>query len=400
MTGSRRNFLSAGVTACGFVCRPFCLRTEGAHAKPRAGAVAVELSDGGAATGDRLELTDDAVRVDGREWGWGEVTDVSVAGRAAPGDDRGWVELTGGDRLFGDPTDCDGETVGVALADGAALRLPADRVRAVRFGGRGPLTGPQRLAVIRPRGADDLALLRVGGRVGGELVGFDTAAVRLDTPAGELAVPRGTVRAVAFSPELQRSVAFPPRRLVLLTADGSHVTAAAVGYGPGGGTATTPAGIVVPLSAGAVRGVTAFSERVRDAGEPTVTFAPTPAGKPAPVRDRTVTGRRAVAGGRPRPVGRGVWSGTTLTFTAPPGATAFVTAFALDRSAGTAGECAAAVSVGGNVVWTETGVRAGAFLPVRAAVAGGEAVGLSVAPGAMGAVRDEAFWVAPRFVSG
>ena len=358
----------------------------------------MELSDGGTATGDRLELTDAAVRVDGREWRWEEVTDVTVPGPVAPGGDRGWVELTGGDRLFGDPTDCDGETVGVEFADGPPLRLPADRVRAVRFGERGPLTGPQRLAVIRSRGAEDLALLRVGGRVGGELLGFDDAAVRFDTPAGALAVPRESVRAVALSPELQRPVELPPRRLVLLLADGSHVTAAAVDYGPDGGTATTPAGFVVPLSAGAVRGVTAFSERVRDAGEPAVTFAPTPAGEPAPVRDRTVTGRRAVAGGRPRPSGRGVWAGTTLTFTAPPGATAFVTAFALNRSAGAAGECDAAVAVGGKVVWTETGVRAGAFEPVRVTVSGGEEVSVAVAPGTLGAVRDEAFWVAPRFV--
>ena len=358
----------------------------------------MELSDGGTATGNRLELTGDAVRLDGREWRWEEVTDVSVAGRAAPGDDRGWVELTDGDRLFGTATDCDGETVGVALADGSTLRLPADRVRAVRFAGSGPLTGPQRAAVIRPRGVDDLALLRVGGRVGGELLGFGDAAVRLDTPAGELTVPRETVRAVAFSPELQRPVDLPPRRLVLLTADGAHLTAAAVGYGPDGGTATTPAGIVVPLSAGSGRGVTAFSEGVRDAGEPAVTFAPTPAGEPAPVRDRTVTGRRAVAGGRPRTVGWGVWSGTTLTFTAPPGATAFVTAFALDRSAGAAGACDAAVSVGGTVVWERAGVRAGAFEPVRVVVSGGEEVSLAVAPGALGAVRDEAFWSAPRFV--
>ena len=395
MTGSRRAFLSIGATACGFACARF---PGESHAKPQAGAVAVELSGGGTVTGDRLELTDAAVRLDGREWRWEEVTDVTVAGRAADDDDRGWVELTGGDRLFETATDCDGETVGVELADGSTLRLPADRVRAVRFGERAPLTGPQRLAVIRPRGADDLALLRVGGRVGGELLGFDAAAVRLDTPAGELIVPRTEVRAVAFSPELQRSVDLPPRRLVLLLADGAHVTAAAVDYGPDGGTATTPAGIVVPLSAGAVRGVTAFSGRVRDAGEPAVTFAPTPAGEPAPIRDRTVTGRRAVAGGRPRPSGRGVWAGTTLIFTAPPGATAFATAFILDRSAGAAGECAAAVSVGGSVVWTETGVQAGAFLPVRAAVSGGAAVGLSVAPGALGAVRDEAFWVASRFV--
>ena len=205
--------------------------------------------------------------------------------------------------------------------------------------------------------------------------------------------------AVVTSPELQRRTLVPPRRLVLLLADGSHLSAAAIDYGPAGGEAATTAGVAVPLTAGAVRGVTAFTPAAADAGDPAVSHTDDLAGAPPAVRDRTVTGRRCVAGGRPRPTGRGVWAGTTLTFTAPPGATAFVTAFALDARAGLPAECDAAVAVGGTGVWTATGVRAGGFRPVRVPVAGGDAVALSVAPGALGAVRDEAFWTAPRFVA-
>ena len=71
---------------------------------------------------------------------------------------------------------------------GALVSVPADRARAVRFAGTGPLTAWQRAAVVRDRGADDLALLRTGGRVAGELTGWDPpgpgSAARLDTPAG------------------------------------------------------------------------------------------------------------------------------------------------------------------------------------------------------------------------
>ena len=396
MNGSRltrRFFLRSAAAACGFAGAP-----RQAPAKPQTAEVTAETVGGETVVGSALSVSDRTISLDGRNWDWGELVDVALPGPVGPVADRGWVELTGGDRLFGEATGCDGETVDVRLAGGAALKIPAERVRGVRFAGGGAPTKPQRLALIRDRGPRDWALLRVGGRSGGELNGFDATAVRLQTALGERSVPRAEVRAVALTPELQLPVERPARALGVLLADGSHLTATSLDYGPGGGEALTPGGVAVPIAAGAVRGLTPFAPAVRDAGEPAVTFGPGSIGEPAPRRDRTATGRRALADDRPRPRGWGVWSGTTLTFPVPVGATAFVAAFAVDRRAGAPAECDARVSVDGAVRWERGRVRAGALRPLRLALDGAGTVSLHVAPGTLGGVRDEAFWGAPRFV--
>ena len=389
---TRRLLLRSAATACGFAGAP-----RQAPVKPQAAAVTAETIGGETFVASALSVSGRTISLDGRTWDWGELIDVVVPGPVEPAGQRGWIELTGGDRPFGEATDCDGETVDVRLAGNISLSIPAERVRGVRFTGGGTPTKPQRLAILRARGPRDWALLRVGGRIGGELNGFDATAVRLQTALGERAVPRAEVRAVAFTPELQRPAERPARTLAVLLADGSHLTAASLNYGPGGGEAQTTAGVVVPIAAGAVRGLTPFAPALRDAGEPKVTFGPGSIGEPAPARDRTATGRRALADGRPRPRGWGVWSGTTLTFAAPPGATTFLAAFAVDARAGAPAECDARASVDGAVRWERARVRAGALRPLRLPLAGAKAVSLHVAPGVLGGVRDEAFWVAPRF---
>lgn len=391
----RRRFLTAGVVAA-WPGRP---RARGEDLAER---VTVSLASGETATGRRLSVQEEEIRLDGRGWRWDAVADVTVAGPVEADGGRGWVELTGGDRLFGDATAFDGDAVTLARPGPGAddpLRLPADRVRGVRFGGGGPLTKFHRLAVLRDRGADDLILRRDGGRLGGELLAFDAAAVRLRAAAVEAAVPRGQVHALALSPELQSPAPPPARFLSVLLADGSHLTAAALSYGADGGELLTPGGVAVPLAADALRGLTAFTPALRDAGEPTVTHAGGPFGRATPRRDRTVVGRRVVAAGRPRPVGWGVSAGTTLTFAVPAGAAAFLTAFAVDAAAGELADCDVAVSLDGASVWDRTGVRAGGWEPARLRLDSAAAVTLTVAPGALGGMRDEAFWAAPRFVT-
>ena len=395
---SRRRAIAA--TACGFACVVFTTRS---HAKPRAGGWTVETTAGETVTGETLAVADGSLRTDDRAWRWEELVAAASAGPVDVSGERGWAELTGGDRLFGSVGTFAGDAVTLTRPGPAApLALPAAGVRAVRFAAPGPPTEPHRQTVRRDAGADDLVLLRVGGRVAGELLGWDAAgpgaAVRVRAAAGEIAVPRADVRAVSLSPELQFPTPDPPTFAAVTLADGSTLTAASLRYADDGGDLTTPGGVTVPIAAGDLRGLLFYSPSVRAAGEPAVTFEPTPAGEVPPVRDRTTTGRRAVAGGRPHPRGWGVWGGTTLRFPVPPGATRFVTAFALDRSAGEAGEVTARVRLGDAVAWERIGVRAGDLLPVRLDVGGAGAVSLEVIPGPLPGVREEAFWVAPRFV--
>ena len=386
-----RRGLLLSTAACGFAagrCR----------ADPKSPNVEVTLPTGEVVSGDVLRAGEGRIELDERSWPWEEALDATLPGPIPPDGKRGWVELTGGDRLFGDATNFDGDAIRLERADGTTLALPADRVRFVRFADAGPLTKPQRLAALRERGADDLALPRTGGRIGGELLEFDGAAVRLLTAAGETAVPRATVRALALSPELQRPAPPPPRFAVALLADGSHLTAASLTLGPAGGELVTPAGVVVPLAADAVRGLTIVTPAAPLAEAPTESFAPGPAGRAMPRRDRTVVGRRPVANGRPRAPGWGVAAGTTLRFAVPTGATAFVAAFAVDAAAGELAECDALIAVDGEPRWERDGVRAGALHPVRVGLDGAASLSMTVSPGALGGVRDEAFWVAPRFV--
>ncbi|QDT16119.1 NPCBM/NEW2 domain-containing protein [Alienimonas californiensis] len=395
----RRTFLSAAATACGFAGT---MAVGATFYDP----VTIRLANGAQAAGSRLRVEGATLRLDDRSWPWGEVLDATVAGPVAadlePDGERGWVELTGGDRLFGTATAFDGDAIGLERPDGTALSLPADRVRGVRFPGggfeTGALTKPHRLTLLRDRGADDLALLRAGGRTGGELLGFDTATVRLRTAAGELTLPRAELAGLSLSPDLQTPPKTPDSFLTLLLADGSHLTAAALTLDETGGTAVTPAGIEVPIAADAVRRISVVSPRVREAGEPAATFAPGPAGSPPPVRDRTVTGRRAVAADRPRPRGWGVWSGTTLTFPVPPDAAAFDVGFALTAAAGELAECDVQIAVDGTTRQERSGLRTGKLVPLRIDVTNAERVALTIAPGALGGVQDEAFWIAPRFV--
>ncbi|MFH5805832.1 NPCBM/NEW2 domain-containing protein [Alienimonas sp. DA493] len=395
----RRTVLQGAAVACGFAGTT-------AVGATRAESVAIRLADGSEATGSRLWAEGATLRLDDRPLPWGDVLNATVAGPVAgdaePSGDRGWVELTGGDRLIGTPTTFDGDAIGLERPDGTTLSLPADRVRGMRFPGAGadvgPLTKPHRLALLRDRGADDLALRSAGGRVGGELLGFDESAVRLLTAAGEIALPRADLAGLALTPDLQTPPETPAAFLSVLLADGSHLTAAELSFDETGGTAVTAAGIEVPLAAGAVRGLSAFAPTVRDAGEPSVTFAAGPAGNPPPVRNRTVTGRRAVAAGRPRPRGWGVWSGTTLTVPVPPGATAFDVNLALAAAAGELAEADAQIAVDDAVQWERSGLRAGDLVPIRVDVTNAINVSLTVLPGTLGGVQDEAFWIAPRFI--
>ncbi|NNJ24745.1 NPCBM/NEW2 domain-containing protein [Alienimonas chondri] len=394
MSGSlptRRTFLQSATLACGFA-------GDFARGESAENCIEVTLSGGGSVTGSRIEVSDQTIRLDDQSWSWDEVLDVFVPGPIAPDGDRGWVELTGGDRLFGTVAGFDGETIAFSRPRGDSLSLPADRVRFMRFAGTGPLTNVQRLAALRDRGADDLALLQVGGRVGGELLEFDADAVRLLAAAGEIKLPRSTVRAVALSPELQRPAPRPNRFFQALLADGSHLTATSLTYGPAGGQALTAEGLTVPLGPDAIRELTAVTPGVAEASEPTVEIAAVPHGRAEPRRDRSVVGRRPVADGRPRTLGWGVAAGTTLTFAVPPEATAVVTAFAVDAAAGELADCDASITVDGATRWERNGVRSGAFHPVRIEFDGAESVALTVSPGTLGGVRDEAFWIAPRFV--
>jgi len=75
-----------------------------------------------------------------------------------------------------------------------------------------------------------------------------------------------------------------------------------------------------------------------------------------------------------------------------------VTAFALDAAAGELAECDARATVDGETRWERDGLRAGALVPLRIDLSADTTVSLTVAPGTLGGVRDEAFWVAPRFL--
>ncbi|MEM9704046.1 MAG: hypothetical protein AAF907_16520, partial [Planctomycetota bacterium] len=128
---ARRTVLAGATFACGFV------GVFGQEPKDEP-PISLTRLNGERLIGSRITIDDEALTLDGRPRRWEEALDVSIGGPVAADAERGWVELTGGDRLFGDATDFDGEEIAVRRPDGTRLRLPADRVRFVRFANAGP----------------------------------------------------------------------------------------------------------------------------------------------------------------------------------------------------------------------------------------------------------------------
>ena len=314
-----------------------------------------------------------------------------------------WVESVAGDRLFGRCRTFDGEAFLLELArdpprdrnDPGVLRLPAERVRAVKLADRLPLDTETRLRLLRERGEEDL-IFSPAGVERGTLLAIDGDAVRVAGAAGEVRFPRPAVRACGLAPSLLARPPVVPGRFGVLLGDGSFFRAAAAADEAGGFLFDTAFGPLT-ISESRIAGVTVDEPGTAPLSVAAYRHVPLIGGEVPVRRDRTVAGGVCVAGGRPRPWGLGVPSGSMLTGPVPPSADEFAATFAVDAAAGPRAGVSVRVTVDGAVRFAVDGVGAGSVRAVRVPIAGAASVSLGVGYGVNGDVRDFAFWERPRF---
>ena len=386
---TRRRFLAA---ALGTPLFPTATR-----AAVLEGSWTVETVDGETRTADRLNL-------DGGDLLPGLPLDgVSVVARDAPilwDPRRPWVESVAGDRLFGRCRAFDGVAFlfePASAPPNTTLSLPAETVRAVKPADRVPLDEEVLPRLLRTRGEEDL-IVRPTGVERGTLLAIDADAVTVAGAAGDVRFPRSAVRAVALAPALLARPPAEPGRFGVLLADGSWFRADDVDEA---GNRFTFGTVVGPLSVDAadVARIASDGPRIRPFTVDRYEHVPF-LGDPVPFRhDRTIAGTVCVAGGRPRPWGVGVPSGSTLSGTVPASAQEFAVTLAVHAAAGPRADVTVRVSVDDAVLFEAIAIGADGVRDVRVRVDGAESITLSVGHGRNGDVRDLAFWARPRFVS-
>ena len=254
-----------------------------------------------------------------------------------------------------------------------------------------------------PEVNEDVLVLANGDRASGQFLELEENAVRLDTVLGPATFQLEQLRRIVFNAQLQDRVSIDtPIRYRICLHDGSILTASRIVQEPGGLRCQLVMGPEILLSLRQLAAVGIEGRQVASLTRltPIETTQETFFGASFPVRiNRAWGGRQLLVRGRKYASGFGVRSQSTLTFSVPASASAFLADVGLDDTETEKGAAIAQVVVDGAVRW-EAEIQAGATAesvgPVD--VSSCRNLSLVIKFGPQADVSDAVNWCAPVFV--
>ncbi len=278
----------------------------------------------------------------------------------------GWLLTSTGDWLRVAPLMIDDESVVARWSlfpNQPALTVPLETCRGVILDlSQDPYRqGIEFASLFDDRQSADRIVLRNGDRIAGEFAGLESGKLQLDTPQGTTSAELGTLRSIAFNPELIATPEPPDAHLRVTMRDGSLLQLKTALSNGGVLLGETSGGASVSLPLEDLKEIWLFdADRVPISSLPVANLQQTPylSIKRPPQFDRNALGGPLRVRGLPVAAGIGTTSGTTIAFALNARFKTLLGHVALDDAAGPAGSVQFEVGGDGRTLWHSETVTA------------------------------------------